>query len=172
MSETCIICKDPRRVDIEKILRGSRSDSKVSRQFSFSRTTVARHRSHMPRIADVELPEEDNHTEIGRLRAEAQRILATARDPKVQLAAVQRLESLHGLEMRLHQEAQGSSSLTSDPAFQRLASIIATVLCPDCMARVDAESGHVVLQARVATPTPEGGGVPAGNGEGGPGRIP
>lgn len=162
----CVVCAHPQRATIEKALTVPRSERRVSQAFELNRAALRRHKQHMQPIA---LPGETNLSEVGRLRAEAERILKSAKDPKVQLSALPRLESLHGLEVRLHQEAQGTSSLTSDPAFQRLASLIAKTLCADCLARVDAESGHLVGTALSATP--EEGGIPAPGEEGGGGRI-
>lgn len=155
MAERCIVCDHDRRVDIDKALSVPRSDSKVARQFGFSRATIARHRAHIVHNDAVELPKELNSNDVSLQKAKVQRIIDTARDDKVRIAALRELRGYIELEARLHQEAQGTSALSSDPAFQKLAGVLASTLCGDCRKRVDALTECVIPRAVVE------GGIPA-----------
>jgi hypothetical protein len=169
----CVVCKDPRRANIDKALEDTRAVSKVSRDFKYSRATITRHRDHIVRKPVVEMPSDPSSSEVSKLKAIAQGIVDTAEDDKVRIAALRELRGYLELEIRVHQEEHGASSLVNDPAFQRLAGALATTLCADCRANIDvltadaisvahaqaAESAAVSVAPDVETPGE--GGIPA-----------
>ncbi len=151
MAKTCSVCVDPRRSDIEKTLE-SLPRAAVATEFSIPKHCIDNHaQRHMKRRTLS--PKDGELGDIALLKAQVQDILDSAKDDKVKLAALQRLESLHGLELRLHQEQSGSAHLASDPAFQKLAVALDSSLCSKCVAQLD-DILEGLLSAAVRAPTP------------------
>jgi len=162
MAEKCIICEDGRRADIDKALGVPRSDSKVSREFGFSRPTIARHRAHIVPIEYVIPQQVTNSSEIAKLKAVTQRIIDTTRDDKVRIAAVREMRGYLELEARLQQEAQGTSALESDPAYQQIVSTVVATVCGECRGQIDASLRKLIgTTLAQGIETPIRGGIPA-----------
>ncbi len=155
MPKLCSICEDPRLVDIDKSLE-SLPRHEVSRIYEIPKHRIDNHaQKHIHKRTSA--PKDGELGNIAQLKAQVQDILDSTKDDKIRLAALQRLESLHGLELRLHQEQSGSAHLANDHAFQRLAVALDQGLCAKCVGHIDALLegllGTAVATARVA-PTP------------------
>ncbi len=136
MAGTCRVCDHPDRAAIDQSLCRPRSDSAVSRQFGFSRATIARHRAHSTLNSLIEAQQEGTAGEVGRLKSLAEEELKQSRDPKVRLAAQARLQSLVELEHRLRQEVADGGVLYKTEAFGIFLTHLLTHLCEECRAKV------------------------------------
>lgn len=151
MANRCGICESPMREEVGKALNAGRSEREVSAEFGFTKASVHRHKAH---IRDILLQAAPNLDEIGVLEAEARKLLES-RVEKIRLDAIARLQSLRNDRLRIQSEQQGSSALTSDPAFQHLASVLVTCLCDTCKGVVDDKLSELL---GTPIPKPTGGG--------------
>jgi hypothetical protein len=136
MAKPCSVCTDPRRAEIDKSLE-SLPRHQVSRTYKIPKHRIDNHaqnhgKKRTSRARDAE------SSEIAVLKAQAQDILDSTKDEKVQLAALQRLQQLHELELRLHGDKPTEGALASDPAFQKLAVALDRGLCAKCVNALDA----------------------------------
>lgn len=146
MSKTCSVCPRPDVEGINLALSQGSSHSTVARSFGLSKGTVQRHsKCAQKRTAKAErttatLPPLDaSASEVAKLKAQVQGIIEATSDEKIRIAAFRELRGYLELEARLQQEAQGTSSLTSQPAFQILAATLARTLqtFPDAQAAIE-----------------------------------
>jgi hypothetical protein len=136
MAGVCSICEDARRPEIDKALEVPRSDSQVSRQFGYSRATIARHRAHSALNAVVEAQAEGTVGEVRRLKSLAEHEIRESKDPKVRIAAQARLQSLVELEHRLRADAVDASALYKTEAFGVFLTHLLTHICSECADKV------------------------------------
>ncbi len=135
MANTCSICDDSRRADIDKALQVPRSDSQVSRQFGFSRATIARHRAHSALNSLIDAHKEGAAGEIQRLKGLAELELKS-NDPKIRLAAASQLKGLVELEIRAKGQEADSAYLYKHPSFQDFLTHLLQCLCGTCKTKV------------------------------------
>lgn len=162
----CKICRAANRFDVDKALEDSRTVAWISQRFRYSRELVNTHKAHVPvKSVPTDRSGDSQVSEIARLRAEAQRILDTADDDKVRLAALAQLKGLAELEVRIGQDAQATASLTTHPAWELVRTHLLNIL-GDCMRCRDAVLG-AMPPGSSSTPPPgdtrsesEGGGGP------------
>lgn len=136
MAKPCSICTDPRRADIDKSLE-SLPRHEISRIYGIPKHRIDNHAQNHLRKRTIGGVDDGNSSVIATLKAEAQSILDNSKNEKLRLDAIQRLQQLHELELRLHQDQPGTGALANDPAFQKLAVALDSGLCSKCVAALD-----------------------------------
>ncbi len=170
MARRCSICDDPRIADIDKALDGPLSRREIAQEFSVPKHRLDNHATHRARKVDVSLPKEQTLHDVTELWTLARKEYDGAKDPKVRLGALQRMQGLFELRTRLQQEASGTGALESDPAFQQIMAAVGVALCPSCKDAVS-ESVTKILGTPLSHAEDEQGegGYPDGAEEGGGG---
>lgn len=146
----CTICPRPDRASIDKALAtGSESIRAMARRLEVNHQALGRHRKHVARAlvraADKRhgLAEIGIANEVDRLRAEAERLGAAAKekgDLRTALVAIRELTRLSELQSRLTLEAREARAedISNHPVMHEFIALILSALndCATCKARM------------------------------------
>jgi hypothetical protein len=133
----CATCIHPDRQKIDELLLTSRMTAgKIACQFGLSRTQVQRHKNKHVQFPEVEAEKPLDVRQLEELKTLVRAELTATKDPKVRLAALQRLESLVTLEFRRGQDEVAQSALTSHPSWHKFLRHLHEHLCLDCKRRI------------------------------------
>lgn len=138
MGRQCTVCISPLRQNIEEGIRLARRQSAIAKEFGVSTAAIQRHRAHIPTDAAELANDYVDKGDIAKLKRMAQREYDTAKDPKLRIAALQRLESLAALEMRLGTNETEVAALTNHPAWQLFLKQLLGIVndCTKCSAAI------------------------------------
>ncbi len=119
----CVVCRDARLPEIEKVLARPRSERETSRQFGYSTNTLRRHRDHMTTDSiNKALSSTAGLTEIAEMKARAEDAAKRARkkgDIRAELLAERERRSALELELRLQQgPGADDQAIIAHPSWQ------------------------------------------------------
>lgn len=140
----CGVCNSERAEQVNEAMKLPRSEQSIATEFGFTKAAIHRHKAHIRHLLQVVAQEERDTGEIRALKAKAQREVDHAKDPKVRIMAMGRLQGLIELELRAQQQVDSTHTLEGQPAFQLfITKLLATVgTCATCrQAVLDADPG-------------------------------
>lgn len=95
MPRPCSICEHPQRADIEKAhLLEKKTGQAIALQFGVSANQFVRHKTHIDTKKAAEVPEFGDTQTLTKLYLLAQKLYLGTDDEKIQLAAIQRMQSI------------------------------------------------------------------------------
>lgn len=183
MPKACSICVHARRAEVDKWLDALRPASEIAREIGVPENRIHRHRGHIEKKKTLELSPVLGNSELGKLLGLARDEYTKAKDPKVRLLALARMQSLQADLARLAQEqSTDPQSWAAHPANASILDGIMGTLeaYPDAMQAVLAYMRETIgttlrSPAPAASSPHEGpppGGVPAPREEGAGAEIP